>query len=311
MNKLRYDNIADHMNRRTALKYFSGLSTALLSPMSLPTGNIHKRLIPSTGELLPCVGVGTWQTFDVGQDIAERRPLLEVLKTMVRSGATVIDSSPMYGSSESVVGELSTEARVNEKLFIATKVWTTGAENGKNQMNTSFQLLRRKQIELMQIHNLTDWRTHLKTLQQWKEEGRIRYIGLTHYLDSSHETIENIIEKHKVDFIQINYSIMSRHAEQRLLPVATDLGVAVITNRPFEEGALFERVKGKELPAWTADFNCASWAQFFLKFILSGPGVTCVIPGTSKVKHLVDNLGAGAGRFPDKRQREKMIDFLG
>lgn len=216
----------------------------------------------------------------------------------------------MYGKSEEVVGKLSSELGLNDKLFMATKVWTTGEAAGIRQMNESFALLQRKQIDLMQIHNLVDWQVHLKTLRQWKAEGRLRYIGLTHYVDSSHDTLAAIIRQNPVDFIQINYNLLDTHAEQKLLPLAKDLNVGVLINRPFEEGALFERVKGKSLPAWAADFDCASWGQFFLKFILSHPAVTCVIPGTSKLKHLLDNLGAGQGKLPDTAVRQKMIAHL-
>jgi len=267
-----------------------------------------KRPIPGTSESLPSVGVGTWQTFDVASEGFP--PLREVLTTLVEQGGSVIDSSPMYGKSEEVVGNLSTELNVNSKLFVATKVWIRGEKQGIEQMNQSFAKLRRGQIDLMQIHNLVDWKNHIKTLTRWKEEGKIRYIGLTHYTDSEHDTLEDIIRKNKVDFIQINYNLSDRHAEKSLLPAARDLGVGVLVNRPFEEGALFNRVNGKQLPAWAAEFDCASWGQFFLKYILSHPAVTCVIPGTSKAKHLIDNLGAGMGRLPDEAQRQKMVEWL-
>jgi diketogulonate reductase-like aldo/keto reductase len=300
------------MNRRNARQYFRtiGLAMASYPTFSFNMQNILRRQIASTAELLPCIGLGTWQTFDVGNSEEERGPLREILRTMVARGASVVDSSPMYGTSEKVVGDLSTEADVNDKLFIATKVWTSGLQEGKDQMNKSFVLLKRKKIDLMQIHNLMDWQTHLKTLQEWKEAGKIRYIGLTHYLDGMHEKMEDIIRKNRVDFIQINYSMNSRNAEKRLLPAAADNNVAVLINRPFEEGALFDRVKGKTLPAWAAEFDCSSWGQFFLKFILSNPHVTCAIPGTSKVRHMIDNLGAAMGKLPDKELREKMIQTL-
>jgi diketogulonate reductase-like aldo/keto reductase len=300
------------MKRRSALHRISGLGLALVSParLSFSVQSILKRPIPATGELLPCIGVGTWRTFDVGNAPGELQPLRDVLRAMIDGGATVIDSSPMYGRSEEVVGKLSAELAVNQKLFIATKVWTSGYESGISQMNNSFNLLGRKTIDLMQIHNLLDWETHLKTLQEWKEQGRVRYIGLTHYLDSMHEKVEDIIAKHSIDFIQINYNISNRHAEERLLPAATDHNVAVIVNRPFQEGELFQKVQGQSLPSWAADIGCTSWAQFFLKFIISHPSVTCAIPGTSKVKHLLDNLKAAEGRLPDMNQREKMADLF-
>lgn len=269
-----------------------------------------KRNIPKGNETIGCVGLGTWQTFDVGKYASERTPLRGVLKTLVEQGATVVDSSPMYGRSEEVVGDLSEELNINPKLFIATKVWTQGKQTGIEQMENSFRLLRRKQIDLMQIHNLVDWQTHLKTLLDWKEQGRIRYIGITHYLDSAHATLESILKNHPIDFIQVNYSLLDRHAENRLLPAAADNNVAVLINRPFEEGRLFARVKGMPLPPWASEFDCTSWAQFFLKFILSHPAVTCVIPGTARVDHMIDNLAAGKGRLPDQNQRSRMVKLL-
>ncbi len=272
--------------------------------------NLLKRQIPSSGEMLPSVGVGTWQTFDIGPNESDRLRLKEVLANLVTKGGSVIDSSPMYGRSEQVVGDLSTETGVNDKLFVATKVWTTGKEQGIRQMNESFSLLKRKQIDLMQIHNVVDWQTHLKTLREWKEQGKIRYIGYTHYTDGAHDTLINIIRNNPIDFVQVNYNLSDRHAEEKLLPFAEERKVAVLVNRPFEEGHLFQRVKGKALPEWAADFDCKSWGQFFLKFILSNRSVTCVIPGTSKLTHLLDNLSAGMGRLPDETQRKKMIRWL-
>ena len=298
------------MNRRESLTRLASLSSIPIFVNMIGNTALLQRKIPSTGEQLPAVGVGTWQTFDVGTSEAERAPLAEVLRTMVAEGARVIDSSPMYGNSEGVVGDLSTEMQVNDQLFIATKVWTTGEQQGIVQMDRSFQLLRRSKIDLMQIHNLVDWQIHLKTLRRWKEQGKIRYIGITHYTDGAHSTLANIIREHPIDFVQVNYNLLDWNAERELLPLAQERKVAVIANRPFEEGALFQRSKGKALPAWATDFGCASWAQFFLKFILSHEAVTVAIPGTSKVAHLVDNLGAAIGRLPDARERERMKGVL-
>lgn len=285
---------------------------ALLPSLStFPMQSIRKRKIGSNDETLPCVGLGTWQTFDVGENESSRKPLSEVLTTLVKSGASVIDSSPMYGNSEEVVGDLSQELKLNDALFIATKVWTTGKDAGIAQMQNSFRLLRRQKIDLMQVHNLVDWQVHLKTLQTWKEEGKIRYIGLTHYTDSVHETLRTIIEKNSIDFIQVNYSINSRNAEKNLLPAARDKGVAVLINRPFDEGALFQKVKSKPVPAYAKEFDCTTWGSFFLKYLLANPAVTCVIPGTSNPKHLVDNLSAGIGKLPNALHLKKMLAEIG
>lgn len=300
------------MNRRDCLQHIKALGILSLSPHAMRTSEtILRRPIPATGEDLPIVGVGTWQTFDVGNSEAEREPLRDVLKTLLTKGGSVIDSSPMYGRSEEVVGDLSAEMGVNDKLFMATKVWTNGKDSGIRQMNESLRLMRRKKIELMQIHNLTDWETHIKTLRQWKEEGKIKYIGLTHYTDSAHERLASIIAREPVDFIQINYNLAERNAEKKLLPFAREKDVAVLINQPFESGSLFRRVKGKPLPEWASEFDCNSWAQFFLKFILSNQAVTCVIPGTDNPKHMLDNMGAGFGRMPSEKRRQEMLKVLG
>jgi diketogulonate reductase-like aldo/keto reductase len=299
------------MTRRHYLQHLASLGLLPLVPAFMTLSDpIHMREIPSTGEQLPVIGLGTWQTFDAGNSQEEREPLKNVLKTLVEKGGTVVDSSPMYGSSEEVVGDLSTALDLNSKLFIATKVWTTGKENGIRQMNESFEKLKRKQIDLMQVHNLVDWQTHLSTLRDWKEKGKIRYIGITHYTESAYSNVEQILKNNTVDFLQINYSLLSRKAEERLFPLAQEKKVAVLINQPFEEGALFQRVKGKKLPAWAKEFDCASWGQFFLKFILSHPAVTCVIPGTSKPHHMADNLGAAFGKLPDQQHREQMIRLI-
>lgn len=300
------------MTRRESLKTIGMAAMAPVASSWLPAQDSSplRRPVPSSGELIPCIGVGTWQTFDVGNSEKDRQPLREVLKTLIAKGGSVVDSSPMYGRSEEVVGDLSSELNLNQKLFIATKVWTTGKDSGIRQMNDSFRLMRRKKIELMQIHNLQDWQTHLQTLRKWKDEGKIKYLGLTHYTNSAHERMASILEKEKVDFIQINYNLLDRHAEERLLPFARDKGVAVLINQPFESGSLFQRVKGKQLPAWAADFDCNSWGQFFLKFILSHPAVTCAIPGTSKPHHMADNMSAAYGRLPSSKQRLEMAKII-
>lgn len=268
--------------------------------------SINTRKIPKSGEALPVIGLGTWQTFDVGGGAAERAPLKQVLEHFFASGAKVIDSSPMYGRAERVVGEL-----VDKPAFLATKVWTTGKEQGVAQMQSSLKKMRAQEIDLMQIHNLVDWRTHLDTLRAWKAEGKARYIGVTHYQRSAFDELEKIIRTEKMDFIQLPYSIASREAERRLLPAAKDTGTAVLVMQPFESGALFGRVKGKVLPDFAREFDCESWAQYFLKFILGHPAVTCPIPATANPKHVQDNLRAGFGRYPDEAQRLKMIEAIG
>jgi diketogulonate reductase-like aldo/keto reductase len=298
------------MNREIFLKQLLAMGIASPSLIDMMQ-TIRTRPIPSTNEQLPVIGVGTWQTFDVGNSAAERDPLKEVLKTLIAKGGKVIDSSPMYGQSEKVVGDLSEELKLNASLFMATKVWTTGKEEGIAQMNKSFALMKRKQMDLMQIHNLVDWKTHLKTLREWKEQKKIRYIGITYYLESAYASIEDIINTNQIDFLQINYSLLSRKSGERLLPLAKDKNMAVLINRPFEEGALFQRVKGKQLPEWAKEFDCTSWAQFFLKFIISNPAVTCAIPGTDKPHHMVDNLAAGFGKLPDEKMRDKMVAVVG
>ena len=268
--------------------------------------DILQRAIPASDEKIPAVGLGTWQTFDAGEGEAERAPLKLVLKTLVENGGSVVDSSPMYGNSERVVGDLSTDLKINSQLFVATKVWTRGKEAGIQQMNNSFALLKRKKIDLMQIHNLVDWEVHYKTLRQWKDEGKIRYLGITHYTEGAYGSIEQILKTTPIDFLQINYSMLSRKAEERLFPVAQEKKVAVIINQPFEGGELFSRVKGKTLPGWAKEFDCNSWGQFFLKFILAQPAVTCVIPGTSKAHHMLDNLHAAYGKLPSESQLLQM-----
>jgi diketogulonate reductase-like aldo/keto reductase len=268
------------------------------------------RKIPASGEDLPVVGLGTWQTFDVGSSESERKTLKEVLTLMKEKGGKVIDSSPMYGSSEKVVGDLTTELVIQNYFFYATKVWTSGKEKGIEQMNESFRKMKRDKMDLMQIHNLVDWKTHFKTLRDWKEQGKIRYLGITHYTESAYNNLEEIMKKERPDFVQFNYSIDSQEAERRLLPAAKDLGIAVLINRPYGGGNLFSRVKGKAIPEWAKEFDINSWGQFFLKFILSNEAVTCVIPGTSKPKHLVDNMMAGYGALPDKKTAGRMAEYF-
>ena len=269
------------------------------------------RKIPSTGEELPAIGLGTWQVFDAGADKAARAPLREVIARFHKAGGKLIDSSPMYGSAEAVAGDLVAELGLREQLFIATKVWTRGRDEGIREMETSFKRLRVKQMDLMQVHNLLDVDVHTKTLQDWKAQKKVRYIGITHYTASAHAEVERQLKKHKYDFLQINYSLAERDSEKRLLPYCLDNKIAVIANRPFAEGAMFARVRGKPLPPWAAEFGAASWAQFFLKWIVGHPAVTCAIPGTGKPEHIADNVAAGFGTVPDESQRRKMAEYFG
>jgi diketogulonate reductase-like aldo/keto reductase len=278
-------------------------------PLTVPP-TMLTRSIPATGERLPAVGLGTWQTFDVGPSAPDRANLQEVMRLFAEMGGTLIDSSPMYGRSEEVAGELSAALGLQKKLFMATKVWTQGEQAGIRQMETSIREMGKRPLDLMQVHNLVDWPVHLKTLRRWKEAGRIRYLGLTHYTVSAYGELERLLRTEAVDFVQLNYNIGTREAAQRLLPLAADKGVAVIVNRPFESGALFTAVKNQSLPAWAADFDCQSWGQFFLKYILGHPAITCVIPATAKPHHLRDNMTAGYGRLPDAATRKRMEKHL-
>lgn len=278
--------------------------------MALPSPIALKRRIPRDETELPAVGLGTWQVFDVGAGAAERAELREVLKLFAEAGGTVVDSSPMYGKAEGVVGDLAAGLGLRDKLFFATKVWTSGRDAGIRQMENSFKLMRAGRMDLMQVHNLLDVATHQKTLREWKAAGRIRYLGITHYHAGAHEDLGRLLRTREWDFAQFNYSLAEREAEATLLPLCAELGVAVVINRPFAEGALFRRVKGKELPAWAVEFDCASWAQFFLKWILSHPAVTCAIPGTGRTAHLKDNMQAGSGRLPDAPMRRRMAEYL-
>jgi diketogulonate reductase-like aldo/keto reductase len=268
------------------------------------------RKIPSTGEELPAVGLGTWQVFNVGSGEAARAPLRKVIAAFSEAGGKVVDSSPMYGAAESVAGDLIAELGLREKLFIATKVWTSGREDGIAQMETSFKRLRVKTLDLMQVHNLLDVDTHTKTLLDWKAKGRVRYIGVTHYTASAHGDVERQLAKQKYDFLQINYSLAEREAEKRLLEICKTKGIAVIANRPFAEGAMFRRVRGQPLPPWAAELGIGTWAQYFLKWIVGHPAITCTIPGTGKPEHMADNVGAGFGVLPDSRARTKMAEYF-
>ena len=269
-----------------------------------------ERRIPKTDESIPAIGLGTWQVFDVARNAAEMAQAKETLKVFVELGGRVIDSSPMYGSSESVTGQLATELGVRAKLFVATKVWTTGKQAGIHQMEDSMRKLRVERLDLMQVHNLQDTDTHLATLRDWKAAGRVRYVGVTHYHSGAHADLERFVKRGDIDFIQVNYSIAEPEADRRLLQAAADSRVAVIVNRPFVTGEMFRQVKGKPLPDWAKEIGCASWAQFFLKWILAHPAVTCAIPATRNPAHLTDDLGAASGPLPDEATRRKMSAYF-
>lgn len=299
--------------RRAALKALAGALTAAV-PACLYAAErkstMSTRPIPSSGAPLPVVGVGTWQTFDVGPASPQRQELKTVLQLLATHGGRVIDSSPMYGEAERVVGDLTAELGLREQLFFATKVWTSGRDAGVRQMEQSFRLMRTSRMDLMQVHNLLDVETHTKTLQAWKAEGRVRYIGITHYHAGAHSELERLVRTRRYDFVQVNFSIGEREAEARLLPVCAEHEVAVIANRPFAGADLFSRIRGKPLPSWASEFDCASWGEFFLKWILGQPAVTCVIPGTGRSVHLLENVQAGTGALPDAAMRKRMVEYI-
>jgi diketogulonate reductase-like aldo/keto reductase len=313
------------LTRREALRLGAGaLAAGALAPglmaqqgrsraASPHTRELITKAIPASGEAIPVVGMGTWQTFMVEETEEELAPLREVLRTFVEMGGTVLDSSPMYDPAEQVTGDLAAELGILDDLWVATKVWTEGREEGIQQMEQSMAELRRDRIELMQVHNLMDVDVHLETLQAWKEEGRFRYIGITNTSTQRYPAMEALLDDERLDFIQVNYSLAERQSGERLLLAARERGIAVMVARPFAGGNLFPRVQGQELPDWAADFDCASWAQFFLKYIVSHPAVTCAIPATSNPGHMRDNMGACRGRLPDqatRRRMEEVIDAL-
>jgi len=264
------------------------------------------RPVPKSGETIPVIGLGTWKVFDVGPGAGERAAVRGVLEGFAAAGGRVVDSSPMYGRAEAGVGALVAELGLRDRLFLASKVWTTGHVAGVEQVASSLERMGLGRMDLMQVHNLVDVKTQLATLRKLKSAGRVRYVGVSHWTASAHAELENTLRDEELDFVQLNYSIVERDAEARLLPLALSRKLAVLVNRPFAQGGLFEKVKGKPLPAWAADFDAATWGQFFLKFVVSHPAVTCAIPATAKVEHLRDNMAAGVGRLPDQATRERM-----
>ncbi len=300
------------ISRLSFLKTSSAASLSMMlsnSFFSTPQSKMIIRRIPSSGEMIPAIGLGSWITFDVGESEDERTPMRNVLKAFVDAGGKVVDSSPMYGRSEKVIGSLAAELNVADKLWLATKVWTSGAKAGKTQIDNSKDLFK-KWPALIQVHNLQDVKTHLQTLRSLKEEGKLKYIGITHYQDSQHDELAALVKSEKLDFIQVNLSIRNTSAENHLIPLAADKGVGVIINRPFESGALFQAINNVSLPAWAKDLNISTWAAFFLKYIISNANVTCAIPATSQVNHLRQNMAACLEPLPDIAARKKMATYF-
>ncbi len=300
------------MNRRQFIKTAGTVAAGLLLPGGAAAQlQPLRKPIPATGELLPAIGMGTSRTFEVRNDPPLLSQLQAVTQTFFDLGGGMIDSSPMYGSAERVIGQLLPGVTGDKTLFSATKVWIEGRQNGIQQMEASRRAWGIDRFDLMQIHNLLDWETHLATLQQMKADGAIRYLGITTSHGRYHDRLQQILQQHDFDFLQLTYNLGDREAESRLLPIAEERGIAVIVNRPFQRGSLFRQVRNRPLPPWAAEFNCTSWGQFFLKFAVSHPAVTCAIPATTKVKHMQDNMQAGRGRLPDARQRAQMIAYFG
>jgi len=299
------------VDRRILLKTaLAAASLPTLSAFAAAKPAAITRPIPSSGEQLPVMGMGSMGTFDVSGTPEELVRLTEVLQAFFDNGGALVDSSPMYGNAEAMLGEVLQHVHNKDALFTATKVWTEGKQQGIDEMYRSMGRMRVTTIDLMQIHNLKDWRTHIETLRDWKASGKIRYIGVTTSHGRRHEELIEAMNEVEFDFVQFTYNIADREAEKRLLPLAQDRGAATLINLPFGRASLFEKVRGKALPDWAADFDCTSWAQFFLKFCLGHPAVTCLIPATSKPHHMVDNMAAGFGRLPDEAMRQRMIRHM-
>ncbi len=307
---------ACNRQRRTVLKLLAAATATVVSPPAASASETRgtsatmvTRKLRSSGETIPVIGLGSADTFNVGDSATERAPLAGVLRGLVDGGGSVVDTSPMYGNAESVIGDLVHELGIREQLWLATKVWTRGREAGRKQIEESFTRLRTERLELLQIHNLLDWREHLPTIRALQQDGRVRYAGITHYRADMHSELERVLGEERFDWLQVNYSLAEPDAESRLLPFCQQRGIAVMVNRPFADGAMFARVKDKPLPPWAEEIGCASWGQFFLRWIVSHPAVTCVIPATSKPKHVLDNCAAGAAPLPDARQRQRMSAY--
>jgi diketogulonate reductase-like aldo/keto reductase len=313
MTTERDKGIASPARRRHLQAMLALISGTAVDPaMRLAAADAPQRTraIPSSGEPITVMGLGTYRTLDVSPEPSRLQPLRQVVKLFMERGGQMIDSSPMYGRAEDVVGRLVADLDVQDEVFFATKVWTRGEEAGRRQMDESFELLRTPFIDLMQVHNLSDTATQIRNIRALQEQGRVRYIGVTHYTTGAFDDLESWMKREKLDYIQLPYSMANRAAETRLIPAARDLGVAVIAHRNYEQGRLFSRVNGRPLPGWAVEFDCQSWGNFFLKYLMAEPGVTNLIPATSKPKHLADNMNAGLGRLPDESTRGKMVRFL-
>jgi diketogulonate reductase-like aldo/keto reductase len=302
--------------RRTVLKLLAAATATAASPPAVSasetdrtSANMVTRKLQSSGGTVPVIGLGSADTFNVDASASARAPLADVLLGLVAGGGSVVDTSPMYGNAETVIGDLVHELGLRERLWLATKVWTRGREAGRKQIEESFARLRTQRLELLQIHNLLDWREHLPTVRALQQEGRVRYAGITHYRADMHSELERVLGEDNFDWLQVNYSLAEPDAESRLLPFCQQRGIAVMVNRPFADGAMFARVKDKPLPPWATEIGCASWGQFFLRWIVSHPAVTCVIPATSKPEHVADNCAAGAAPLPDAGQRQRMSAY--
>jgi diketogulonate reductase-like aldo/keto reductase len=302
----------NRLRRRRLMQALAGCAAVALAGPKFATAapQAIRKPVPSSGELLPVIGMGSWLTFDVGDNLRARAVRTQVLQAFFDHGGALIDSSPMYGSSQEVIGHALAQVRNKSALFAATKVWILGRGFGIRQMEDARRLWGMPRFDLMQVHNLLDWETHLETLKAWKAEGRVRYIGVTTSHGRRHDEMAQVMQSEPLDFAQFTYNILDREAEQRLLPLAAERGIAVIVNRPFQRGSLFGRVRGKPLPPWATEFDCRNWAQYLLKFVVSHPAVTCAIPATSRVDHMVENMGAGFGRLPDAVTRRRMVAYF-
>lgn len=307
------------MTRGQFLRLAAGAAAALIvggrghaqAPTGSSGGKMLTRAIPATQERLPVIGLGTYVGFDVARDTERYRLLPEVLRALFAAGGSVIDTSPMYGRAETVTGELLAAAGSRDAAFVATKVWTRGRAEGIRQMQESMRLLRVERLDLMQVHNLVDWRVHLTTLREWQAEGRVRYTGVTHYTDGAYGELEAVMREARVDFVQVNYSVDEREAARRILPLAAERGMAVLINRPFGGGRVLRRLRERPLPPWAAEIGATSWAQVLLKFVLSHPAVTCVIPGTGRPEHMADNVRAGVAAIPEEAFWKRHLDSIG